>query len=105
MGRGHCALSGTASGCRRRYRPVAPSACGPLLTQLLEELMHFGRLLVNRRQRFGRKIVSLAPLGRGVMRRRDPVTLGLRDDALLYRLFPILEMGGAHLLGDIIGAG
>src|SRR6201747_765479 len=97
MGRGRYALSGTASGCRRRYRPVAPSACGPLLTQFLEELMHFGRLLVNRRQRFRRKIVDLDHLGRGVMRRRDLIALGWRDDAVLHRLFPLPDMGGAHL--------
>src|SRR5271154_5768465 len=71
-------------GCRRRYKPVAPSARRPLLTKLLEELMHVGGFFVNRRNRLRREVVDLDHFRRRLMRRGELFALGLRDDALLH---------------------
>ncbi|MGA2290327.1 hypothetical protein, partial [Bradyrhizobium sp.] len=59
---------------------VAPSARGPCFTELLEELMHFGRLSVDRRQGFRREVVDFNDLGH-LVRRRHLMSFGLRDDA------------------------
>ena len=71
-------------------------------TELLEELMHVGGLLVDRRQRLRREIVDLDHFRHRLLRRREPVAFGLRDHALLHRLAPVADVRGMHALRNIL---
>ena len=63
--------------------------------------MHVGALPVNRRQRLRREIVDLDHLRNGFMRSLKLLAVSLGDDALLDRLFPVMQARGAHLFGNI----
>ena len=67
--------------------------------------MHFSRLVVDRRQCVRREVVDLDHLCDCLMRRCKLIALGLGDNALLYGLMPVANVGGAHPFGDILGTG
>src|SRR5262249_15598661 len=83
---------------------VVPSASRPLLTQFLEELMHIGGLLVNRRDGLWREVVDLDDLGHRLLRSGKLLALALGNDALLHGFPPVMNAGRAHLLPGLFRA-